>query len=91
MRAGLLATQPGRNGRPRLTTPVVPLSPGKPMTERQWELYRLSVVEQMPESAYKKAVIDAIQHRLKMLEMQESVTGTVKSGARSAGPLRAIE
>ena len=35
------------------------------MTEHQWELYQLSVVEQMP--AYKKAVIDAIKHKLMML------------------------
>jgi hypothetical protein len=34
------------------------------MTERQWELYRLSVVETWPDSPYKTATIDAIQHKL---------------------------
>jgi hypothetical protein len=42
------------------------------MTERQWELYRLSVVEQMPDSPYKKAVIDAIKHKLMTLDRQEA-------------------
>jgi len=31
------------------------------MTEQQWELYRLSVVEEWPESPYKAAVIVAIK------------------------------
>jgi len=61
------------------------------MTERQWELYRLSIVEQMPESPYKKAVINAIKHKLRTVEIRESTTGTVKNGTRSAAPLRAIE
>jgi len=38
------------------------------MNERQWELYRLSVVETWAESAYKKAVYAAIQHKLMILE-----------------------
>jgi hypothetical protein len=38
------------------------------MTERDWELYRLSVAESMPDSPYKKAVIDGIRHKLEVLE-----------------------
>jgi hypothetical protein len=38
------------------------------MNERQWELFRLSVVEKWVESPYKKAVYAAIQHKLMILE-----------------------
>jgi hypothetical protein len=38
------------------------------MTERDWELYRLSVAESMPDSLYKKAVIEGIRHKLEVLE-----------------------
>jgi hypothetical protein len=41
------------------------------MTERQWELYRLSVVDEWPESPYKAAVIGAIKHKLMILALQE--------------------
>jgi len=34
------------------------------MTEHQWELYRLSVVETWPDSPYKTATIAGIQHKL---------------------------
>src|SRR6202521_2431012 len=34
------------------------------MTEQQWEFYRLSVVEEWPDSPYKAAVIGAIKHKL---------------------------
>ena len=37
------------------------------MNERQWELYRLSVVETWSESPYKRAVSAAIQHKLMIL------------------------
>jgi len=37
------------------------------MNERQWELYRLSVVEKWAESPYKKAVSAAIEHKLIVL------------------------
>ena len=37
------------------------------MNERQWELYRLSVVEKWAESPYKRAVSDAIEHKLMVL------------------------
>jgi hypothetical protein len=46
-----------------------PLSP--PMTEQQWELYRLSVVEEWQESPHKAAVIEAIKHKLMILDLQE--------------------
>ena len=46
----------------------VPLSPkGVTMNERQWELYRLSVVEKWTESPYKRAVSAAIEHKLMVL------------------------
>jgi hypothetical protein len=41
------------------------------MTERQWELYRLSVVEKWQESPHKAAVIEAIKHKLMILALQE--------------------
>ena len=44
------------------------------MNERQWELYRLSVVETWSESPYKKAVYAAIQHKLMVLE-QDAAAG----------------
>ena len=37
------------------------------MNERQWELYRLSVVETWTESPYKRAVSAAIEHKLMVL------------------------
>ncbi len=40
----------------------------KQMTERDWELYRLSVVEQMREGPYKDATIAAIRHKLQLLD-----------------------
>ena len=42
-----------------------------PMTEREWELYRLSVVEEWQESPRKAAVIEAIKHKLMILALQE--------------------
>ena len=44
------------------------------MTERQWELYRLSVVEEWQESPYKAAVIGAIKHKLMILALQEKAS-----------------
>ena len=37
------------------------------MNEREWELYRLSVVETWAESPYKRAVSAAIERKLKIL------------------------
>jgi len=47
------------------------------MNERQWELYRLSVVEKWAESPYKRAVLDAIEHKLMVLgqEVRETTVG----------------
>jgi hypothetical protein len=42
------------------------------VTERQWELYRLSVVEEWPESPHKAAVIGAIKHKLMIVAQEES-------------------
>jgi hypothetical protein len=42
------------------------------MTERQWELYRRSVVDQIPESSYKSAVIAAIAHKLMILSRHDT-------------------
>jgi hypothetical protein len=47
------------------------------MNERQWELYRLSVVEEWPGSSYKAAVIEAIKHKLMILDLQEKASTNV--------------
>ena len=49
--------------------------PGVIMNERQWELYRLSVVETWAESPYKRAVSAAIEHKLIILG-QDTAAGT---------------
>jgi hypothetical protein len=41
------------------------------MTERNWELYRLSVVERLADSPYKEAVVSAIKHKLSILGYAE--------------------
>jgi hypothetical protein len=41
---------------------------------RQWELYRLSVVEEWQESPRKAAVIGAINHKLMILALQEKAS-----------------
>jgi hypothetical protein len=43
------------------------------MTEQQWELYRLRVVDEWPESPHKSAVIGAIKHKLMTLAVQENI------------------
>ena len=54
------------------------------MTERQWELYRLSVVEKMPESDYKTAVLAGIAHKLTMLDRMETLQfPTIEDAART--------
>ena len=54
------------------------------MTERQWELYRLSVVERMPESDYKTAVLAGIAHKLKMLDrIEASHSAFIEDAART--------
>jgi len=44
------------------------------MTERQWELYRLSVVKEAKESPHKAAVIRAIEHKLLTLDLEEKAS-----------------
>jgi hypothetical protein len=44
------------------------------IVERQWELYRRSVIERMPDSDYKTAVLAAIEHRLMMLDRREAAS-----------------
>jgi hypothetical protein len=53
--------------------------------ERRWELYRLSVVEKMPDSDYKTAVLVGIAHKLKMLDRMEtaSQTSSIAKAART--------
>jgi hypothetical protein len=51
------------------------------MTERQWELYRLSIVIEWPESAHKAAVSGAIQHKLMTLALQEKASIKVPNHA----------
>jgi hypothetical protein len=43
----------------------------KYMTERQWELYRLSVVKEAPESPLTAALISAIEHKLMTIDFEE--------------------
>lgn len=50
------------------------------MSERQWELYRLSVVEKMPESDYKTAALAGIAHKLLMLDSIEASQSLVVEG-----------
>jgi len=45
------------------------------MTERQWELYRLSVVEKWPDSPFKAATVAGIQHKLVAIEIAEGPHG----------------
>jgi len=51
------------------------------MTERDWELYRLSVAESMPDSPYKLAVIEGIRHKLEMLAQVEPVRKQARAAA----------
>jgi hypothetical protein len=53
------------------------------MNERQWELYRLSVVEKWSESPYKRAVAAAIEHKLMVLR-QHVAAPQAKKGSRGA-------
>jgi hypothetical protein len=43
------------------------------MNERQWEFYRLSVVEGLPDSPLKRALLGAIQHKLTTLDSFEEM------------------
>ncbi len=46
------------------------------MSDLQWELYRLSVIETWPDTPYKAATLAAIRHRLTVIEQQQrNMTG----------------
>jgi hypothetical protein len=52
--------------------------------ERQWELYRRSVVERMPDSEYKSAVLAGIEHHLTRLDsIEASPSGRAKGAVRT--------
>jgi hypothetical protein len=53
------------------------------MNERQWELYRLSVVEKWSDSPYKRAVSAAIEHKLMVLG-QDTAREEAKKDAGAA-------
>jgi hypothetical protein len=48
------------------------------MNERQWELYRLTAVEEWPESPYKRAVSAAIEHKLMILDRDSAAREKAK-------------
>lgn len=50
------------------------------MTERQWELYRLSVMQKAAESPHKAAVIRAIEHKLMTLDLEEKASAPTGDG-----------
>jgi hypothetical protein len=53
------------------------------VNERQWELYRLSVVETWSESPYKRAVSAAIEHKLMILGQRTSAGVNPNKGPTS--------
>ncbi len=55
------------------------------MTERDWELYRLSVVEQLPEGTYKDTLIAGIKFKLSLLDQMGTVRCEVIGRAAVAG------
>ena len=72
-----LTASPDSDARAQVET-AVPLSPRTVMRrqsklhlERQWELYRPSVAEGMPDSDYKAAVLAGIAHTLMRLDSLE--------------------
>jgi hypothetical protein len=52
--------------------------------ERRWELYRRSVIESMPESDYKTAVLAGIAHKLMTLDrLETSQSRSIDKAART--------
>jgi hypothetical protein len=47
------------------------------MTERQWELYRLSVVKTWPDLPLKAATVAGIQHKLAVIQDAEALRNTL--------------
>jgi hypothetical protein len=45
------------------------------MTEKAFLRYRMAVVERMPDSPYKSALIRAIQDRMEMLRVRTPIEG----------------
>jgi hypothetical protein len=55
------------------------------MNERQWELYRLSVVERWVESLHQMAIVAAIEHKLMVLENTQPREQARGAGAVNCG------
>jgi hypothetical protein len=53
--------------------------------ERQWELYRRSVAEGMPDSDYKAAVLAGIEHALSRLDAIEDSRSRLRTFERGGG------
>jgi hypothetical protein len=51
------------------------------VSERQWELYRLSVVEKWSDSPLKRAVSAAIEHKLMVLGQHAAALEEAKKDA----------
>jgi hypothetical protein len=65
----------------RFVGPALPT----PMTERDWELYRLSMVDRIPDSQYKRAVVSGIQNKLRVLEMADASAPAMKETSGETG------
>jgi len=50
------------------------------MDERQWEFYRMSVVEGLPDSPLKRALLSAIRHKLRMIDSFEDMHASLSDG-----------
>ena len=60
-----------------------PHQKGVAMNERQWELYRLSVVEKWSDSPYKRAVSAAIEHKLMILRQHPAALEAKNDASRT--------
>ena len=59
------------------------------MSVREWELYRLSCIEQMADSPYKTALIEGIKSKLRVLDMEHAELAgpkTATMGRRARHP-----
>jgi len=83
-----LAQSPEADAPSRSQRRADPLSP--PMTERQWELYRLSVVDEWQESPHKAAVIGAIKHKLMIMALREKASINVPDTPTSTAKPRKV-
>lgn len=66
--------------RPWTRTSSSALVQGSYMTERQWELYRLSAIKQAADSPHKDAVIRAIEHKLMTMELEKKASSKERDG-----------